>query len=274
MLHWNNAFWLVERWHVTISTNQIALLKCCITLVMTLTNQHERNQFQCRGDSKRTYFYIDSHGPYYCWGFFIGWMFLKMGQSQPLFVYFRLFPNDTIQLWIYKSLDGVLGIWTRGCSMEGADESTELLSDVFSSIKRIFMRYYISLWPLVPHTFYHTQRWSFIQVCTTHRCAHLLKRMRFYSHTNQRTLISRGSITVQLVSSLNGLDSTRQGNMLFLVCTDLTEPKRVLMDTSHTVILPLVQVFSTKTYLLTGRKPWSSLVSIEGCASPQNATKS
>ena len=41
------------------------------------------------------------------------------------FVYFRPF-HITIQLQIEKSLDGVLGIWTRGRRMVGADETTEL----------------------------------------------------------------------------------------------------------------------------------------------------
>ena len=46
-----------------------------------------------------------------------------MGQSRPLFVYFRHFLI-TISI-IEKSIDGVLGI-TRGCRMVGADETTEL----------------------------------------------------------------------------------------------------------------------------------------------------
>ena len=48
-----------------------------------------------------------------------------MGQSRPLFVYFRPF-HITNQLQIEKSIDGVLGIRTRGRRMEGADETTEL----------------------------------------------------------------------------------------------------------------------------------------------------
>ena len=48
-----------------------------------------------------------------------------MGQSRPLFVYFRPF-HITNQLQIDKSIDGVLGIRTRGRRMEGADETTEL----------------------------------------------------------------------------------------------------------------------------------------------------
>ena len=40
-----------------------------------------------------------------------------MGQSRPLFVYFGSFE---------KSVDGVLGIRTRGRRMVGADETTEL----------------------------------------------------------------------------------------------------------------------------------------------------
>ena len=51
-------------------------------------------------------------------------LFLKMGQSRPLFVYFRSFLTISIQ--IEKSVDGVLGIRTRGCRMVGADETMEL----------------------------------------------------------------------------------------------------------------------------------------------------
>ena len=45
-----------------------------------------------------------------------------MGQSRPLFVYFRYFL-DTISI---IQIDGVLGIRTRGRRMVGADETTEL----------------------------------------------------------------------------------------------------------------------------------------------------
>ena len=51
-------------------------------------------------------------------------LFFIMGQSRPLFVYFRYFL-DTISI-IEKSVDGVLGIRTRGRRMVGADETTEL----------------------------------------------------------------------------------------------------------------------------------------------------
>ena len=49
----------------------------------------------------------------------------KMGQSRPLFVYFRSFLV-TISLQIEKSIDDVLGIWTRGRRLVGADETMEL----------------------------------------------------------------------------------------------------------------------------------------------------
>ena len=56
-----------------------------------------------------------------------------MGQSRPLFVYFRSFhipiQMTNIQFEQYqlkKSIDGVLGTRTRGSRMEGADKSTEL----------------------------------------------------------------------------------------------------------------------------------------------------
>ena len=51
---------------------------------------------------------------------------LKMGQSRPLFVYFHYFPTTISIIQIEKSIDGVLGIRTRGCRMVGADETTEL----------------------------------------------------------------------------------------------------------------------------------------------------
>ena len=50
----------------------------------------------------------------------------KMGQSRPLFVYFRSFLITISIIQIEKSIDGVLGIRTRGRRMEGADETTEL----------------------------------------------------------------------------------------------------------------------------------------------------
>ena len=51
--------------------------------------------------------------------------FFKMGQSRPLSVYFRSFLL-TISIQIEKSIDGVLGIRTRGRRMVGTDETTEL----------------------------------------------------------------------------------------------------------------------------------------------------
>ena len=49
-----------------------------------------------------------------------------MGQSRPLFVYFRDFLNTISIIQIEKSVDGVLGIQTWGRRMVGADETTEL----------------------------------------------------------------------------------------------------------------------------------------------------
>ena len=53
---------------------------------------------------------------------------LNMGQSRPLFVYFRSFliPITISIIQIEKSIDGVLGIRTRGRMMVGEDETTEL----------------------------------------------------------------------------------------------------------------------------------------------------
>ena len=49
-----------------------------------------------------------------------------MGQSRPLFVYFRYFLDTISIIQIEKSVDGVLGIQTQGCRMVGADKTTEL----------------------------------------------------------------------------------------------------------------------------------------------------
>ena len=51
-----------------------------------------------------------------------------MGQSRPLFVYFRSFliPITISIIQIEKSVDGVLGIRTRGRRMVGEDKTTEL----------------------------------------------------------------------------------------------------------------------------------------------------
>ena len=50
---------------------------------------------------------------------------LKMGQSQPLLCLLSYFPNATIQIYIYKSVDGLLETRTHRGSKEGADKSTE-----------------------------------------------------------------------------------------------------------------------------------------------------
>ena len=49
-----------------------------------------------------------------------------LGQSRPLFVYICSFLITISIIEIEKSIDGVLGIWTRGHRMVGADETTEL----------------------------------------------------------------------------------------------------------------------------------------------------
>ena len=49
-----------------------------------------------------------------------------MGQSRPLFVYFRHFLDTISIIQIEKSIDGVLGIQTWGRRMVGADNTTEL----------------------------------------------------------------------------------------------------------------------------------------------------
>ena len=52
--------------------------------------------------------------------------FLKMANRSLFFRLFASFQHVTIQIQIEKSVDGVLGIWTQGSRMEGANESTEL----------------------------------------------------------------------------------------------------------------------------------------------------
>ena len=49
-----------------------------------------------------------------------------MGQSLPLFVYFRPFIITISIVQNEKSVDGVLGIQTRGCTIEVADKIMEL----------------------------------------------------------------------------------------------------------------------------------------------------
>ena len=74
----------------------------------------------------------------------------------------------------------------------------------------------------------------------------------FYKYSDatlQRTLTIGGSKTVQLVSSLTGLDLTKKENMLLFVCSDAVESKLVKLETSHTVILPTtVSVLYTLYY--------------------------
>ena len=55
-------------------------------------------------------------------------IFFKMGQTRPLFVYFRPFSQNkySTNLTIIESIDGVLRIRTWGGRMVGIDESTEL----------------------------------------------------------------------------------------------------------------------------------------------------
>ena len=55
-----------------------------------------------------------------------------MGQSRPLFVYFRYFLDTISIIQIEKSVDGVLGNQTRGCRMVGADETNELWRPLYN----------------------------------------------------------------------------------------------------------------------------------------------
>ena len=61
-----------------------------------------------------------------------------MGQSRPLFIYFRIFLV-TISIQFEKSIDGVLGIRTQGRRMLGADETTEQWLHLYFDIKRLYI---------------------------------------------------------------------------------------------------------------------------------------
>ena len=52
--------------------------------------------------------------------------FFKMGQSRPLFVYFRPFLITISTIQIEKNTDDVLGIQTHGRRMVSTDETMEL----------------------------------------------------------------------------------------------------------------------------------------------------
>ena len=65
------------------------------------------------------------------WAAFIDiWRFISgHAEPQPFFVYFCSFLStmtNAVQNLTIKSADGVLGIQTRDCRMEGTHESTEL----------------------------------------------------------------------------------------------------------------------------------------------------
>ena len=83
--------------------------------------------------------------------------FLKMGQTKPLFAYFRSFHmTNKAQFWLnFQSVDGILGTRTLGAKMVGTDESTELWRET----KYVFVpdgvqcdqtaRYFFNVWPFV-----------------------------------------------------------------------------------------------------------------------------
>ena len=56
----------------------------------------------------------------------MGFFLKKKGQFRPLFVYFCPFLITISIIQIGKSVDGVLGIRTRGRTLVGPDETTEL----------------------------------------------------------------------------------------------------------------------------------------------------
>ena len=65
-----------------------------------------------------------------------------------------------------------------------------------------------------------------------------MKTPRFRRNVNE-PLLARVSNTVHQVSSLTGLDSTKQENMLLFVSSKTTESKTVKLETSHMEILPI-----------------------------------
>ena len=60
-----------------------------------------------------------------------------MGQSRPLFVYFRPFLITIPIIQIVKSIEGVLGIQTWGRRMVGADETTKLWWPPYQQVQLI-----------------------------------------------------------------------------------------------------------------------------------------
>ena len=68
--------------------------------------------------------------------------FFQMCRSRPLFVYFCYFLNTISIIQIEKSIDGVLGIWTPGRRMVGADKTTELWRPPWSFLEfKLFIFY-------------------------------------------------------------------------------------------------------------------------------------
>ena len=61
-----------------------------------------------------------------------------MGQSRPVFVYFRYFPITISIIQIEKSVDGVLGIRTWGLRMVGVDETMELWQPLYMTATHKF----------------------------------------------------------------------------------------------------------------------------------------
>ena len=60
----------------------------------------------------------------------------------------------------------------------------------------------------------------------------LIKLSTFVTMATQRTLAIGGRITAGQVSSLNGLDLTKQEIVLFFTCTETTESEPVKLDTA------------------------------------------
>ena len=77
--------------------------------------------------------------------------FFKNGPISASFCLLSSFSHHNFNNKNWKSTDGVLGIWTHGCRMVGADDTTELWRPpqfMFLSFKRsCLFHFQIQLWP-------------------------------------------------------------------------------------------------------------------------------
>ena len=97
--------------------------------------------------------------------------FLKnMGQSRPLFAYFHYFLDTISIIQIEKSVDGVLGIQTRGHRMVGTHKTMELWQPPSVSFLLLLMSVCVILshYPVLLHSRMsecHSPNFCFMYVC-------------------------------------------------------------------------------------------------------------